>query len=248
MQKDLPDIEFLVLDKSNSEPVNRAYIQASGSNANTSTDGIGTVENISSEKVIYRITHKDFFTFTDSVTISNDTSLSVALTKKYADVGFQVSYEEETLTGIQVQFGTRTAETTMEGEVNFINMQARQHYIFSIQTEEYEPVTDTFFLDTDTIISVSLTKKEVSGSKSTQLSKVNVFPNPASKSIFIQYTSKGEGCIFEIFDSNGKLIKAAAVEERQLEEVDVSSLRNGVYTLVFLCGNKKKSLQFSVIH
>lgn len=249
MKKDLPDIEFLVIDKSTSEPVNRAYIQASGSNASTSADGMGIVKNISSEKVIYRITHNDFFTFTDSVTISNDTSLSVALTKKYADVGFQVSYEGEPLTGIQVQFGTRTAETTMEGEVNFINIQARQHYIFSIQDEEYEPVTDTFFLDTDTIISVSLTKKEVSGSKSTHLSKVNVFPNPASKSIFIQFTSKGKGCIFEIFDSNGKLIKAAAVEKihPDLEEVNVSSLRNGIYTLVVLCGNNRKSLQFSVI-
>jgi hypothetical protein len=80
-----------------------------------------------------------------------------------------------------------------------------------------------------------------------KINKVNVFPNPASSSIFFDVSSS-EAALIIIIDSRGKILENRFINS-QLEEIEVSSYASGLYSYRILNKNNKtiQSSQINIV-
>ncbi len=82
------------------------------------------------------------------------------------------------------------------------------------------------------------------------LKNVNVFPNPASYELNVDFDSQLEGPVqFVVMDLNGKLISREqfmAVAGQQQKKVNTSNLSNGVYFLHIVTANERITRKFVV--
>ena len=75
---------------------------------------------------------------------------------------------------------------------------------------------------------------------------IEIYPNPASQSIYIKSEKPLEDVILEIYDLEGREI--GRYDHFNAESFDVSSLKNGLYILKIHATNYSYQTRFSVIH
>jgi hypothetical protein len=80
-----------------------------------------------------------------------------------------------------------------------------------------------------------------------KINKVNVFPNPASSSIFFDVSSS-EAALIIIIDGRGKILENRSINS-QLEEIEVSGYASGLYSYRILNKNNKtiQSSQINIV-
>jgi hypothetical protein len=82
----------------------------------------------------------------------------------------------------------------------------------------------------------NLTDKSIESGKA-----FNIYPNPVQQQLNIMSSEPLDGGIIRIYDISGKIVMSARTASNK---INVSSLKTGVYTLVFTKGDKKITRQF----
>jgi len=82
-----------------------------------------------------------------------------------------------------------------------------------------------------------------------ELSGIEIYPNPASLSLVIRHWSLGKEATLEIFNTLGEqALSPLFWKGVGNEAVDVSSLPNGVYFLKIESGERTVNKKFAVVH
>lgn len=74
--------------------------------------------------------------------------------------------------------------------------------------------------------------KELSISSKEKQINFNVYPNPATENIFLNFSEKNKRISVYIFDNNGKHIKTEVVQILNTKKINIAKLNSGLYFLV----------------
>lgn len=231
--KDNPVVTLKLIDIDTKEPVYRATVQVNDNSYFTSNKGVTNVNVLNGGKLIFEASHKDYFNKTDTILIERDTSITVPMVRKMANVKFQVSDSIQLLNNVAIVFDGRSGFTGVNGELIFYGQPARHYYDYQISLVGYKTVTDSLFLESDTTLSISL--ETVTNTQSVHLDGLFVvYPNPF-KSHFIVFSSHSEGTMV-LRDLQGrKLFEKQLVLGKQT--VQSADLPDGYYILNVKFGN-----------
>jgi len=192
---------------------------------------------------VFTVEQSDYFLHTDSVTITENTSLVVYLTRKGANIQFQVTDGNGPVAGVPIDINSWRSITNDDGWVYIFGWAARNEYGYSIDAEGYQPVSDTFFLEIDTTINVLL--QQVTFLRDERILTDWIFPNPATDHIFIHLGS-GEAQV-RLTNPEGKILKTGILEEGR-NRFDLSGLEDGIYFLDAHNGHISRHWKFILQH
>ena len=89
--EDMEKATLTVVDRATGEPLYRAVINYLEKTKVTDDSGKAVIDDISKGQLVYTIEHSYYFSLTDSMMFTDDTSLVIPLTSIYADVQFGIS-------------------------------------------------------------------------------------------------------------------------------------------------------------
>lgn len=230
IQENLPDIQFKIKDKSSNEPVYRALFNIGDKMSPSANDGTGVVENVTKGKQSILVDHEEYFPFHDTIQVVKDTTLHINIIRKWANVRIQVSSGASPIGNLMININSSSASTGTDGTTTFYNLNARRSYVISIDDGNYEPLTDTFFLETDTTLMVNLTAKTTVSVKDGKDPEFSFYPNPAKDNIILCATQFKVQPIIEIFDLFGRKVFQTTMKSRQLV-INTSPFEPGKYVL-----------------
>jgi hypothetical protein len=182
------------------------------------------VDNLKEGKWVYTIEHWDYFTLTDSVIFPGDTNLIIHLTKKLATVQFEIRDTSGPIDNIPVVFDNWEVQTDNNGIAWFFNLPARQKYGYIIESEGYRAVTDSLYLESDTVVSLKL--QFATGVYTTEYQVTELYPNPAAGTLNIGM-EQAEACVL-LINPEGKVLMEEKLY-RGLNTINVSEIPPGIY-------------------
>jgi hypothetical protein len=238
-----------VVDRATGDPVYRATIRYDGLVEPTDHAGEAGIEGIGAGYWVFSAEHGDYFPLTDSARITADTTLVIRLTRKLAGIGFQVGGPQGPLPGIRVWLGDYSLTTDASGMALMPSRQpARTEYSYRIEEEGYRSVRDTFFLETDTILDITLEPVTgtgaMPGSSAGRGGALRVYPNPASGLLYVDIPD--EEARLRLIGTDGRLLMVREIHagygntEIRAYPLDISAVPGGIcYLQVQTEGNNR---------
>jgi hypothetical protein len=214
-----------VVDRATGEPINRAEIHYGDDLKNTGNTGLASID-LTDGKWVYSVQHRDYFMWNDSVVITSDTSLVIPLTRKLANIEFEIGDSSGPVAGAAVTLNNWVVPSNSGGIAWFYNRMARQNYRYTIEKNGYRTISDSLFLEIDTTVKVVLqltTNTDESATPATW-----VFPVPASHKLYIRTGSGSARAV--LIDPQGRALMERRLN-KGLNPIDVSGIPPGVYVL-----------------
>lgn len=217
-----------LVDRTTGDPVNRAVISSDIETMVSNTTGEVTMEKLLPGWWKYSVAHDDYFSLTDSVLVSSDTSMVIILTNKEASIVFLVSDENGPVSGVPVTVNDWSIPTNRKGEVLFHNFLAREEYAYSIDYDGYRSVNDSFFLEVDTVISISLVPLAIATGKS---QAVSIYPNPTAGTMYVELSEDQAEIRLLGLDGMSLLVQQVYFG---VNRIDLSDIKPGMYYVQFV--------------
>jgi len=221
-----PEALISVIDRASGQPVYRAELRYHNMLQLTDHDGEVFIDNISENPWIYTLEHSDYFIFTDSLFLSGDTSLVISMTRKVANLKFVIKDTGGVVANQLMSFGGMERYSDINGEVWYFNIPARQVYDYSMQKDGRKPVSDSFYLETDTVLYIYL--ETVTGFSKYHTLDFQLLPNPAEDHIYI--TTDAEKAELSVYNMQGKAQYTWNVS-RGRTRLDIPSGWSGIYIM-----------------
>ena len=217
-----------------------------GKSSPSASDGSGKISDLNPGTYLYTIEHPEYFDFSDTLTLAKDTSFSVRIARKWANVTIHVkSNDDQPIAGVTVTLDKVVNSTGNQGKAFFFNRNARQEYILQIIHEDYESFIDTFFLETDTSFQVNL-KKDITNIMHPPSASANIYPNPVKEKMIINLPDEYGRSLISIYSPDGRKLYEKSCQDRSVS-IDTGFLQKGVYYLIIHSGPMKKLLRFSSV-
>ena len=184
IEKDYLEALVTVVDRVSDSPVYRATITYGDQVKVTNSSGEATCDKLLAGNWVFSIEHNDYFILTDSVQLTGDTVLTNTITPKRASVWFNISDTGGPLAGIWVDMNDLQMSTGTDGVALFYNQPARKNYVYNIEEQGYHPVSDTLWLETDTVVNITLSPLTFTGDLDN--GRFSIWPNPVGDKLNIQ--------------------------------------------------------------
>jgi len=155
------DSYLRIIDNSSGEPIYRATINYHDNTSGTDNEGLATVQIPRNGKLEYIIEHIDYFTEEDSVIMTPGDTTTIELTSIFALIEFLVSNESGPVGGATVNLNGLEKQTGVDGIALFSHKSARREYYYSIEETCRFLERDTFFLEIDTLLQITLIQDTV---------------------------------------------------------------------------------------
>lgn len=185
LMKDNPDVSIYIENGITREPVAGANITWNDEGYSvTGSQGQLILSDFPADTMLFSINHSDYFPLTDTLVISSDTSINISLMPNKADVTFEIRDDEGPVNGAVIALNDFVVTTNPAGKADYYNQAARTTYHYEISADGYETVVDSFFLETDTSLTVLLDASTSAGFPG--MNGVYCYPNPASDVLHIE--------------------------------------------------------------
>lgn len=239
--KDYISVQVTVVDRGSETPVYRAKISYDEKLILTGDLGEASAGNLLEGYWSFSIDHKDYFLLSDSLYIRADTSVVISLVRRSANIQFTVNDITGPLENVPVDVNSWRGLTDNNGKVYIFGWPARNEYDYSVEFAGYQPATDTFYLEVDTIISVFL--EPVTGIYSNQDERLFVYPVPAMDRLYIDQPDNNAS--FRLLGTDGRTCMDRLLF-KGLNEIDVSGMSAGMYILVVRSEEMVRAFRISV--
>lgn len=224
------DVQLKILDAGSKESVGRVIICFNERSAMSNSKGIAKFPDVLPGSIKVTLIHGNYFEYADSVTVTSDTTLIFKMVNLLASVKFLVTDGINPLGYAKVVFNDYMYLTGNNGMMFFSGQPARKEYIYQIYKEGYQTVSDTFFLEIDTVLSVQLQQISNTMLKFAESIPVRIYPNPASDKLFIELPLDLIYDKIRIIDMLGRTCLSQNYTSCLLE-IDVSVLPGGLYSI-----------------
>jgi hypothetical protein len=161
--------------------------------------------------------------------ISSDTLIEIILTPLKAIISFILYDDAGPIQDAEVLFDGNLLSTDFSGLTQYLLYSARQDYLYSVEKEGYEIINDTIWLETDTMVNVTLIHTDINNGKSDH-DLFHLFPNPASDNVNV--ISNDDHSRIAIINADGKTLLEKEVWFGN-NRIDLTSLTAGVYIVRF---------------
>ncbi len=222
------EVSFQVKDRATDLAVSRPVISYQGNQRLMTTTGEITFASIPPGLFKYRIEQNHYFSHSDSAQIENDTSINVQLTRKQANLIFNISDSTGKTGNIEVAIGERTIDVNSQGIAYFYDLPAKQEYHFEIYKSGIELMEGELYLELDTTLSLNLISTKLNANSPT---KTKIYPNPAHDKIYISTGPwNNKNMKISIFDPTGRMVHATTKQGPEII-LELKDLEPGVYFL-----------------
>ena len=240
--KDYLSALVTVVDRASQNPVYRARITYGEQVILSNSSGVATAGNLDEGYWVYKIDHDDYFPITDSVYIQADTSVVIPLTRKKANIQLAVSDSNGPVENVPVDINSWRFLTDRDGNVFIFGWPARSEYAYSIELDGYQLVTDTFFLEIDTVVTIFL--EPVTGVLTLNTDRISVYPVPAENLLYIDLPDLAAR--IRIMGTDGRMYLDQLLF-KGLNEIDVSGLIKGMYYLFIHSEDRVKTIRITIL-
>jgi hypothetical protein len=150
------DSYLKVIDKSTKEPVSEATVTHNQQGKLTDSKGLTQIQNLRNGTLDCLIFKQGYFTEEVSVPLIPGETATVEMTRQKASVNFIFVNDHSPVHGLTVILNELEVVTDQNGMAVFTNINARNEHTFQINGRCYENVKETFYLETDTTIRLTL--------------------------------------------------------------------------------------------
>jgi arylsulfatase len=237
MQREHVPVSIKVIDQSTETALNRAMIIYDDNLKLTNLLGEADLTNVSWGKFVYTVKdgQKRYFPVTDSFTLTNDTSLVIALTGKEADIQFNVTEDDgNPVSNVEVGLNNTTSLTDQAGSAVFKNQPVYQGYPYYISKDNYQEIKDSLYLESDTVVSITL--ERLLGIHNTGTIPLQIFPNPVNEKFIVRCGLKQAS--LKLIGPVGELIMRRNIVSGY-NEFEVAHISNGLYVLLIQTENNE---------
>ncbi len=176
--KRIPRLTLRVINITSGAPVYRAVVKAEEKTYPSDDSGFVNIGPYSPGTFIASAEQPDYFPVSDTILVGGDTTILIPLTPKRADVTFSFSDINGPVSGVKVTMsGSRSQYTNSSGESFFFSQPARDKYSWSAEKSGYHALQDSFYLETDTTLQITLELSTMIQKKSGD-NHFLVYPNP----------------------------------------------------------------------
>jgi S-formylglutathione hydrolase len=151
-----------VVDRGTGQPVAGARLTHMGKATTTEINGLTKVQDLRNSILIYHIFKSKYFTQVDTMFLNPGDTAVVAITRKEATVEFLVKDKSGPVANQIFYINGLEGTTNQEGMSKFENIPARTEYQFSLENECYISMLNSIYIETDTLIQVTLEPKTIS--------------------------------------------------------------------------------------
>ncbi len=224
--KILADTWLTIVDRVTGVPLNRAVLTLESQVLLTNITGIVHIEDLPHGTFSFKIEHNEYFPLSDSIIIQGDTSLVISLTKKLANICFELIDLTHPVENALVSFNNWCFYSKSNGKVLFLNQQSRKDYEYFIEKEGYQTITGSLYLEIDTLIRIFFTPATTL--KNISCMDYRIYPNPVKEMLNI--TSSGEKGNMSLIDLNGKVMLSGILLKGD-QSFDLTGMHAGIYLL-----------------
>lgn len=150
------DCYMKVIDKATKEPVLDAMVTHHDQVNHTDANGLALIQNLQNGTMECLIFKQGYFTEEVSVPLIPGETATVELTREKAHVNFIFVNDHKPVHGLTISLNEMQVFTDQNGMASFTEVNARNEYTFQIYGRCYEIVRETFYLETDTTIRLTL--------------------------------------------------------------------------------------------
>lgn len=150
------DCYMKVIDKATKQPVLDAMVSHHHQVHHTDANGIALIQNHQNGIMECRILKQGYFTEEVSVPLIPGETATIELTREKAQVNFIFVNDHKPVHGLTLSLNEMQVLTDQNGMASFTEINARDEHTFQIYGHCYEIVRETFYLETDTTIRLTL--------------------------------------------------------------------------------------------
>jgi len=152
----VPNSYFKVIDRPSGDPVIGARVFYGDVGAVTDDEGVAIIQDFREEHFIYKVEHDTYFTLEDSLMLVPGDTLTVQLTRVFANIDFYVTDKDGPLSNQAIKMSGLSKKTGEDGLASYMNIPGRKIYHYSVERDCYLPVFDSLFLEIDTTVHIML--------------------------------------------------------------------------------------------
>ena len=189
----------------------------------TGGNGVATFELLQGSYE-YSISHPDFFSTTDVLELTKDTSILIILAAKKASIKFRIYAGDKPLYNARLDMDEKSLNTNQTGITLFQDLTRFEEYAWSASKEGYEELAGTVSLLNDTTLNLSmnlLTKMEDYGSQG-----LTFYPNPVQSRLFFE--SEESIRRIEVCDTRAAVFSHQDINKKKAS-IDMSNYPDGIY-------------------
>jgi hypothetical protein len=220
----LTELTLQVISRTSGSPVYRAVVMINDAPYYSDNSGVVEVGEYPAGPFHVSVSFSGYFPFADTLFFSGETPVILSLTPEYAGVTFRVSDTTGPLSNARVTL-TGSQFTNSSGEALFFNQPARKNHVYSVEKSGYLTVQDSFYLEVDTTLEVSLEKAV--GISDKDVPDWIIYPNPFESYFHINLQEKAE---LKLYDISGVLRLTMKLEEG-LNKIPTEYLEKGFYMM-----------------
>jgi aryl-phospho-beta-D-glucosidase BglC (GH1 family) len=223
------------------QPVNEALVISAEDTITTNSLGIATFQTVPLNATYdYDVQKYGFESFNGTLSLNDDTTVNVELTKNLVDVKFNVLNEEEPLEDAMIIIKNDTIYTNSAGFAGFYDYPVNESYSYRILNKGYALHEGTIYVSRDTVIHVNMI---ASSFRPVNREYLNIYPNPATTNVTIHSTMQTITRIV-VFDVQGRSVIKKEVHGNVISE-NIEQLNNGRYMVkVFFADDSEKVMRF----
>jgi ELWxxDGT repeat protein len=207
------NVSFTVTDGTN--PLEGATVSFNEATGTTDASGVYIfAEVLPAADMAYTITMAGYEDVTGTATVvDQDISVDEAMTLIVYTVTFNVSDLDGAIEGATVTFGGSDMITDAGGSALFTDIAPGTGLAYSVTVDyRYYNVDGTVDVDGDEVVDVALA---LTGVDHSMISKINVYPNPSSGTVWIDGVEQGAS--YELFNISQQKIAEGILDGSQLE-------------------------------
>jgi len=153
--KRIPRLSLQVINRTAGDPVSRAFVIVGKETYPTDASGFVNIILSSPGTYIASVEHRDYFPVSDTLFVPGDTTIHLSLTPKRANVTFSFSDINGPVSGVKVTL-SGSQYTNSSGDAFFFSQPAREKHSWSAEKTGYYALRDSFHLETDTTLQVTM--------------------------------------------------------------------------------------------
>jgi hypothetical protein len=178
-------VTIVVLDDQTNDPLQWADVTFHTNSEQTNTQG-ETFFSVYNGDYNYTADKSSFLSEYGTLNVSSDTVFCIFLIRTEAEIKFVLKEETTPVNKAVVVLNNDTLISNSIGIARFTNLSVNTSYSYEVSKEGYRTITDTFYLLTDTAVSIVMQKIPVGIEEHYTGDKLKLWPNPSTGKIYIK--------------------------------------------------------------
>jgi hypothetical protein len=184
----------------------------------------------------YSISKAGFDTVTGYVVVDDHKVISYTMQVMDTtyDITFNVNDGTNPLSDVAIEINNDTKSTDVNGKAIYTLIKGSE-FDYTLSKSGYKTITGQVVVDNNKIINHSMDVEEVTGLNKTMEQRLNIYPNPASDILHLNWNNNIQEAEISLSNITGKIVLKKKLFDRN-NSIEISNLPKGIYFITIQQG------------